>query len=161
MPTKTYTPLGNFTILTPATSVSISSISTGYRDLVLVVNGLSASVSPVIGLRFNADSAANYADVELKGDGTTNTSTVTSAATSITGGQITTTNQASMVFNIFDYTATDKHKTVTVRSAQPTLQSLMNFGRWASTAAITSISVFTSANMAAGTTFSLYGIVSQ
>jgi hypothetical protein len=59
-----------------------------------------------------------------------------------------------------DYSATDKHKTVLVRSNAASTGVEAIAQRWASTAAITSILVFPSTgSWAAGGTFSLYGIV--
>jgi hypothetical protein len=60
-----------------------------------------------------------------------------------------------------DYSATDKHKTVLVRSNIPADTVAAHAVRWANTAAITTVGVAAiSGTWSAGTTFALYGIAS-
>jgi hypothetical protein len=59
-----------------------------------------------------------------------------------------------------DYSQIDKHKTVLVRFGLNEQSPNMVAARWASTAEITTLTYFASANaFAAGTVVSLYGIV--
>lgn len=160
MPTPTYTPLANITLGSSAASVTFSSISQAYRDLVLVSNILGATADANLFLRFNGDTGTNYSFVQMYGSGS---STGTSAATLtqvVSGITASTTQRATATHSLIDYSATDKHKSLLNRS--DSAQYVGTFAiatRWANTAAITSIQAFTSSDaFAAGSTFALYGI---
>jgi hypothetical protein len=154
MPTPTYTPLATVTLGSAASSVTFSSIPATYRDLILVFEGTVAS-GAFARIQFNSDTASNYSNVLIKNNG----------SALITGDNIAfaelqaTYNNA--IGQIMDYSATDKHKTVLTRSNQPTGHVIASAGRWANTAAITSIRLFVSAgNYSTGSRFDLYGIAS-
>lgn len=162
MPTNTYTPLANITLSSSASSVTFSSISQAYRDLILVVNGKVVSGSADAYMRFNSDSGTNYSRVRMSGDGS---SAVSAQASSDTQGYIdsygyldTNFSYATLV-QIMDYPATDKHKTYLSRSNNAGLGVDALAGRWASTSAITSILVgLSTGSFATGTTMSLFGV---
>lgn len=163
MPTPTYTPIANTTIGTAVNSVTFSSISGVYRDLVLVVNwGNSATTG--FQIRFNSDTASNYSYVIAQGDGTTKTNLSSSSANVIPMGYVWNPNTVTgnSIINIMDYSATDKHKTVLLRDNETYVGTDMIAARWASTSAITSIQVFggSSSNFTVGSTLALYGIAS-
>jgi hypothetical protein len=153
-----YIALGTTTLSAAASSVTFSSIPGTYRDLIIVINGtLSADSS--VHVYYNGDTAANYTRQFMEGNG--------SSAGSGSGTDsriIDMRNTASnAIVQIMDYSATNKHKTALVRSNAP----VDNFpqvwscaGRWANTAAITSVSIDpdSTTQLAAGTTISLYGV---
>jgi hypothetical protein len=71
------------------------------------------------------------------------------------------TSQSNVTYQIFDYAATNKHKTVLNRTGAMTWSwTRAGTGRWANTSAITSITLLSvGSNIAAGTTLNLYGII--
>lgn len=165
MPTPTYTPLANVTLASAATTVTFSSISGSYRDLILISEGSNSSVSSsAITIRFNSDSGSNYASVFLYGDG----SSAASGATSGTAGLVgrVGVGLSNGVTHIMDYSATDKHKTVLSRGNTATSSGaayvIAYANRWANTAAVTSFTLGqeSAGQFAIGTTFALYGIAS-
>ena len=157
MPTPTYTPLANITLGSTAASVTFSSISQAYRDLVLVYSGTTSAVAGVIA-RANGDSGNNYPLVRMIGNssGTFSSATTTSYFPMVFSGDPQT---AFCVLQIMDYSATDKHKsalTRTTHTSQSVVEALAS--RWANTAAITSLAV-SGGTFNVGSTFALYGIV--
>jgi len=160
MPTPTYTPLANITLGSTVTSVTFSSISQAYRDLVLVCD-LKGTVLIDIRLRLNSDTGANYSYVYAYGDGSSNASGSYSGDTQMSLDFIsyaTSTNAHISKAEIMDYSATDKHKTVLVRGNSGAGVD-MSAQRWANTAAVTTAQVRpSSGSFAVGSTFALYGI---
>lgn len=162
MPTSTYTPLATTTLGANATTVTFSSISQSYRDLILVTDGTRTTTDSIsIRLQFNGDTGSNYSTVYMYGTGSS------AASGSITTDGVYTARiaptRAIGQTNIFDYSATDKHKTVLSRGNAADYITIAYAGRWANTAAITSIVCSIeggSGQFATGMTFSLYGIAS-
>jgi len=146
------------TLGSSASSVTFSSIPATYRDLVLVATASGFSTLRSAKLRFNSDSGSNYSFVEASGNG--------SSASSSSGPQnqieigILGTVQSNAVWQILDYSATDKHKSVLTRASVANAGVWMAAERWANTSAITSIQVFALENLPVGFTWSLYGIAS-
>lgn len=153
------TALATTTLASAASTVSFSSISGSYRDLVLICS-IIAPTSGSVGMRFNGDTGSNYNDVHFWGTGSSTGSNVrTNNSVGYIGSDTTT--AAPFQINIMDYTATDKHKTVISRFSVPTEIVGARAMRWASTAAITSLVIFDDSNQfQTGSTFSLYGVVS-
>ena len=156
MPTPTYTPLANITLGSTASSVTFSSISGSYRDLVLVISGSSSALRGVA-LSFNGDTAGNYNYVYMSGDGS---STYSGSAANQTPQNIGVTGTVIgiITLNVMDYSQTDKHKTWLSRSNVSNSEVEARAGRWASTSAITSLVATSSGSFAAGSTFALYGV---
>jgi hypothetical protein len=152
------TALGTTTLSSTATSVTLT-FPSGYRDLQLIINGTttSSTVDAII-LQFNGDMGSNYSVVYATGDGTNATSS-TQATTYLSAG-VMGTSQSVTIIDIMDYSQTDKHKSVIARGNTPGWGTRMIAGRWASTAAITSIVIKTEAGLtfSIGDSFSLYGI---
>ena len=167
MPTPTYTPLANITLGSAASSVTFSSISGAYRDLVLVIEASPADTSfPAVWLRANSDTGSNYSYVRMTGNGSTAASLSNASQTVLQIGSAfglggTTASRAVIVVQIMDYTATDKHKSVLSRASTPNNGVEAATSRWANTAAITTIQALVSAGtgFATGSSFALYGIV--
>jgi len=154
MPTPTYTPLATVTLASTAATVTFGSIPATMRDLVLVVNG-KTSANQATGLRFNSDSGSNYSMVRMF---TTSSSTSTTTYGLLTTGDPTADTLA--IAQIMDYSATDKHKTVLIRSNIPANNVAAHAVRWANTAAITTVAVEAiSTTWAVGTTLNLYGVI--
>jgi len=159
--------LANITLASSASTVTFSSIPATYRDLRLVIN-YTLSANPTARdsfIAFNGDTGANYSYVYMYGSGSSTGSSSVGSDNNIqwpldaSGSRITT-----IQMNIMDYSATDKHKTVIMRADDAGYMTLAEAGRWASTSAITSMMITSgdsgSRPFIAGSTFSLYGIVS-
>lgn len=156
------------TVLTSsASSVTFSSITQDYRDLVLVVDAANDAGSRPTYVYINGDTGFNYYYVEATGDGssTLSNSGVRDELRVTNAGRTFTTFGTIIVHQILDYSTTDKHKPILVRgnnnnaSATPTVG--MAAFRWANTAAITSLQIQPSnGNWVSGSAFSVYGIAS-
>ncbi len=157
MGTPTYTPLANLTLGSSAASVTFSSISQAYRDLVLVVNGSLTSPGNLVNMTFNSDTTTtNYSWVYILGDG----SSPTSASVNTYQLLVMATN-SQVNLSIMDYSASDKHKSSLSRISTADTNVQARAMRWANTAAITSIALTANATtFASGSTFSLFGIAS-
>ena len=154
----TYDLLDSTTLASSASSVTFSSISQDYRDLVLVVDGVAVSGDTFLRPQMNGDTASNYSWMRMYGDGTTTSSSSLSAQTSAVIGLLETV-QSVCIANFMDYSATDKHKSGISRANAIGQQVGAYAQRYASTSAITSLTIIcTGSGAAAGSTFYLYGI---
>ena len=157
MPTATYIALANTTLTGTAATITFSSIPSTYRDLVVVLNGTATS-SVNANLYFNSDTtAANYKFLRMYGQGS-------GSGDSNTGDDIAFdfyTNLTMVRFEIMDYSATDKNKTVLTRWDTAANITGATAYRWANTNAITSVILDCgTSTFASGTTAAIYGIVS-
>jgi len=156
MATPTYTALATTTLSASASSVTFSSIDQSYGDLVLVTN-TEANAGYDQYLQFNSDSSANYSNARMFGTGGTTGSDTTGTTHILVGDTYAYPGQ--MQIQIMDYSATDKHTTVLSRSSNAQNTVIAGAGRWANTAAVTTITLqISSSSYLAGSTFSLYGI---
>lgn len=159
MPTPTYTPMANITLGSAASSVTFSNIPNTYRDLILISEG-TATGTTGFRIQYNNDTTtANYSAIYAGGNGS---STFSSPVTNAAGVFIMTIfNRFSQITFIQDYSATDKHKSSLSRSNVPQNELLMSAGRWANTAAITSVKILTDSgqSLSSGTTLALYGVI--
>lgn len=160
MPTNTYTPLATISLTGTDSEIVFSNIPNTYRDLIIIASGQSTAANANILARFNSDSGSNYSWVYMGGDGSS-TFSGSSSGTSGDWGNFPNAQSVS-VFQIMDYSATDKHKTTLVRSNTASTYAIAYAERWASTTAITSISLTISGSgnsFASGTILSLYGVI--
>jgi hypothetical protein len=160
MPTPTYIPLATVTLGSLAATVTFSSIPATYRDLILVTNVTHSSNTELdLAIRFNGDSGNNYNRVAMTGNGSTaaSFSSLNENYLYVLGAS-TTISVATL--QIMDYSATDKHKTCLGRGNLTAGRVSAVTNRWASSAAINSISVAVlTGNFLAGSTLSLYGVI--
>jgi len=160
----TYEPIATTTLGSAAADITFSSIGSGYTDLRLVVNLIAGGASTGR-IEFNADTATNYSNTVLYGNGTTAASTRETSITSIrvTGSQnYSTTIPTLVTADIFSYAgSTNKTALVTLSGDyNGSGQTSRIVGLWRNTAAITSVKFFLFGNnLAAGTTATLYGIL--
>jgi len=155
---NTYIPLATTTISgASTTSVTFSSISGSYTDLVIVM-GFSLSANDEIDITFNSDTGNNYSRTYLESDGTTASSarTLNFSAIPILGRG----NLMTNLINIFGYANTTTYKTLTARFSSPSNIMGTEVGLWRSTSAITTIrlNLRTSQTYVAGSVITLYGI---
>jgi hypothetical protein len=159
MPKKTYTQINSVTLAAASSSITFDSIPQNFRDLILVLDGTRTGDNNIL-YRFNGDSGSNYSTVYSGANGsTTLNQSETGAQFYVTQYALTTNSKLNSIFQVMDYSATDKHKSILMRFNQPASNFAMIAGRWANTAAVTSIRVLTgNADFGAGSTFTLYGI---
>jgi hypothetical protein len=157
----TYEPIATTTLTTSASSVTFSSIGSGYTDLVLVINAAASTLANT-GLRFNSDSGSNYSSTILAGDGSAAGSFRYSNATY---GQINyygyleTTRIVNQVVHIMNYSNSTTYKSYLGRANNTSNGTDATVGIWRNTNAITSVSfVLNTGTISSGSTFSLYGI---
>jgi hypothetical protein len=158
---STYTPIATTTLGSAAASVTFSSISGAYTDLVLIVSSASASSASYISLQYNGDTATNYSVTMMRGNGSTASSTRYASTNEIyvSVASINTTDFNNTIVQFENYSNTTTYKTNLTRANNASLSTDTSVGLWRNTAAITSIKVLnTGANFAIGSTFTLYGI---
>jgi fibronectin-binding autotransporter adhesin len=155
---STYEPIASQTLGSAAASVTFSSIPQGYTDLVLVCAG-TVNTNSYFALRFNNDTASNYSNTEMDGDGTSAYSNRNSSSSYMYNGSFNT-GQTNTITNIQNYANANTFKTALTRSNYPASGVKASVGLWRSTAAVTSIQISTAGanTFSSGSTFSLYGI---
>jgi len=160
MPT-TYEPIATTTLGSAQASVTFSSISGSYTDLVLVFNGSNATSNNGLRIRFNSDTGTNYSSTYLYGNGSTAAS---SFGSNTTGAQIAVdinSSQGMCIAHIMNYSNSTTYKTVIGRGSSAGTYADAGVSLWRNTAAITSVTVLLGAgtsNFSSGSTFTLYGI---
>ena len=161
----TYTPITSQTLSSATNSVTFSSISGTYTDLVVVCNSTISNNGGGAYMAFNGDtSGTNYSQTFLYGTGSAAGSTRTTNSVGTAnwvGGQIggmSNTTPSTYVINVINYSNTTTYKTILSRSSDLYTEASVNL--WRNTAAITSIIIGAQGayTFSAGSTFTLYGI---
>jgi hypothetical protein len=164
MAVQTYVPLATTTLGATSGSVTFSSISQAYKDLVLVMSVKAVDIGAGYCMRFNGDSGANYSFFYFGAQYSTNVRQGNGNSTyqiDMTAGTGASTSYFSTnIAHIGEYSSTNKNKPYVGRWNNQESWQILNSGIWNSTAAITSINIYgnLSATWAAGSTFTLYGI---
>jgi hypothetical protein len=160
----TYEPIATTTLGSATTTVTFSSISGSYTDLVLVTNTIATSAADFY-IRFNNDTTSTYSITVLSGTGTSAVSNRSSGTFMYLNynGQIQTSMNSNSITNIMNYANSTTYKTVldrfNVASGGTNLGTEAIVGLWRSTSAITRIDISSAgANFNTGSTFTLYGI---
>lgn len=167
---RTYTPIARTTLSTTSSTVTFSSISGSYTDLVLVVNGsIDSTNTPSLAIRLNSDTGNSYSSTIMEGNGTAAYSQKYSGSRTLMQFNYYTafysTNIANAILHIQNYSNATTYKTVLCRfnitggNAPGTAASVGLYR--GSTSAVTSISIspdFGAINFSSGSTFTLYGI---
>ncbi len=158
MPTQTYTPIARQVLASATSSFTLSSIPSGYTDLIIVANHTS---STGVGwfMQFNGDTGTNYSMTYIGGNGSTTESLRASNVTCTRVGNAYTTI-GNTIIQIMNYANTTTFKTHISRSNNSSNFVMATVGLWRSTAAITSITLLTNTadTFSVGSTFTLYGI---
>lgn len=158
----TYDKIEAKTIASSTASVSFTAIPATYTDLVLISFFKNTGGAGNLKIQFNSDTATNYSFTNLYGNGTSASSGRSSTQTAIIFGQADSTQLLLNTLNIFNYANTTTFKTTLSRSSDNgnTYSSAGAIvGLWRKTPeAISSFSIFSDSNIAAGSTFTLYGI---
>lgn len=153
-----------------SSTITFSSIPSTYTHLQIriLARGSAANVYGSIGLRFNSDTAANYSDHILGGDGASASAQADVSSTSVNSAIITGGNATASIFgvgiiDILDYANTNKYKTTRNLGANDQNGGgILRFasGSWRSTTAVTSITLTENlgSNFAQYSSFALYGV---
>lgn len=157
---NTYTEIASQTLASTATSITFSSISGSYTDLVVVCNPVESASSNLVWAQVNGDTATNYSDTVLYGTGAAAVSTRHSPVSWIYAFLTSDTGNKNTVIQFMNYANTTTNKTVLVRSNSTANYVQASVHLWRSTAAITSILLSAQGTFPIGSTFSLYGIQS-
>ena len=160
---ETYEPIATQTLVATAGTVTFTSISGAYTDLVLIANRRYSNIGTGVDntlITFNNDSGANYSNTYMNnGPGAGRISSANSLYTSA-GGNETAQRYSVDIWNIMNYSNTTTYKTSLMRMDFGSTMLQQWVGLWRSTAAINRIDINgSSGTFAIGSTFTLYGIL--
>jgi hypothetical protein len=154
------TALANVTVASNSNSVTFSSISQSYKDLIIVIRAINVNYSTQLSIAFNGTSVASV-NGDIYGNGA-------AAFSSATGANYISTDGARPVggaqvgmrqVNVMNYSNTDMHKWAITKFGSPTSYGAgVVTGRWASNSAVTSVTVTNGGTFAPGSTITLYGV---
>ncbi len=158
---STYTPIASQTTTGTTALISFTNVPQTYQDLVLVCQSKISTSFADIGLQFNNDTGANYADVLIVGYVSTAAGGVHNNANFLRGWYLSSSETYTMI-NLMDYRNTTNYKQVIGRSATVSANEIeVAAGSYRSTSPITTITLTPqAANFLANSTFNLYGIAS-
>lgn len=150
------------TPLSGSSTYTFTSIPSTYTDLVLVLGSLTFSSGGNPQIQFNGDTATNYSNTDLYGNGTSAGSTRNSSNNYINVGFSATngssTEPATIIVQVMNYSNATTYKTLLGRGNRAGGEVQTNVGLWRGTpAAITSMTVKVGSGSMTGTA-TLYGI---
>jgi len=153
-----YTALANITTTSTVSSITFSSISQAYRDLVVVMY-FSHSGSAGGRIRLNSDSGT-YEQVWLQNNNTDLRGELYSIDGLESGFQNVSGTRYFAKLEVMDYSQTNKRKSLLLRaSSQDPSETIIRSGIWHNTAAVNSITIPSAGStFQVGSTFALYGI---
>jgi hypothetical protein len=163
----TYVPIATQTLGSSASSVTFSSIPSTYTDLILIsfIRGTYTGGGSVTGLVYvNNDTSALYSFTTLTGNGSSASSSRSTATNFGRIGEIDSANSTSgeysaVITNFMNYANTSTYKTFLSRNNAASIYTQAWVNLYQSTSAINRIDIQCSAaNIAAGSTFTLFGI---
>ena len=161
---STYTPIATTTLGSAASSVTFSSISGTYTDLILIMNTKNVTSTGYPRIQFNGDTSTNYSRTALSGDGSSAQSgrnaNIAFCTASYNAASDTSNFNFNSICHIMNYSNTTTYKTVLFRSNNAGTGTDAVVNLWRKTPeAINSIYIFLDAGQyATGSTFTLYGI---
>jgi len=163
--------LGTVTLGSSAASMTVNISGTGYTGIMCTWYARTTNAAGgQVGLQLNGDSGANYGSQQVEGSGSTASATEAVAGTSIQAGYCAGANDPANAFtsgtiNIPNAFNTSMHKAINATAAKGRVSgSIADFsgvygGIWASTAAVTSVTlVHLISNLTAGSTLTVYGL---
>jgi hypothetical protein len=163
--TATYEKIASTTLGSAAATITFSSISSSYTDLVIVAQMKNSGVGGDFLAYFNSDTGSNYSRTILGGNGSSNYSARVSSATSARfnySEPINSDGNTIFSINIQNYSNTTTFKTALSRGDRAANSTVAIVNLWRSTSAINNIQFFTDAtNFAAGSIITLYGIKAE
>ena len=162
---STYTPIATTTLGSSASTVTFSSISGAYTDIIAVITAKVVASSYDLSFRLNSDSGTNYSLTALSGNGSTASSIRVSNASAGRGdyrAYMDTSEFNNYIIHFMNYSNSTTYKTTIGRGNSAALGTDAVVNLWRNTAAITTI-VFApefTGSFATGSTFTLYGVKS-
>ena len=162
--TSTYEKIATNTLGSATNTLSFTSITGSYTDLVLICNTQrTANAGNPIRFRFNSDSGSNYSQTNMYGGGTTaNSDRLSNTSYHEIYGLPLSAAFSTQILNIQNYSNATTFKTTLLRGNNAAQQVIQSVGLWRNTNAITAIEIYVAAdNMSAGSTFTLYGIKAE
>jgi hypothetical protein len=163
--TSTYEKIATSAVTNSSTgTITFSSISGSYTDLVLIVTGGCSGGG--ISLQYNSDTGSNYSMTYMAGNGSSASSNRQTSQTAfniagIVGGQ---TIDSNTIISIQNYSNSTTFKTGLSRSNTASSEVAGTVGLWRSTSAITSVSIIAingTGFFINGSGASLYGIKAE
>jgi hypothetical protein len=155
---STYTPIATNTLGSAAATITFSSISGSYTDLIIAGNGIASSDAG-IDFQVNSDTGTNYSFTYIYGDGSSTVSGANATSNVGSGGRIGI-NGGVALLNFMNYSNTTTYKTIISRGANASVLTIATVALWRNTNAITAITLKRGGggNFSTGSTFTLYGI---
>jgi len=163
----TYTPIATSTVSSQVQTITFSSITGSYTDLVIVCGNLKNPLGDTPYIKFNSDGNSNYSTTWLTYYNTTlNSQRVTNNTNGVVLGAynigMSSSIPSNAIVNIQNYSNTTTYKTPLIRwNSYNEIYAIV--GQWRSTSAITNIDLISgyngSARWSVGSTFTLYGIL--
>lgn len=157
----TYDKIATTTLGSATATVTFSSISSAYTDLVVIFVG-KLSAAATCFLRYNNDSGSNYSQTDMIGDGT---SALTQRRSNVSGFRLYDIGASSnpinnLIFSVNNYSNTTTYKTTLLRGSDSGGEVGAGVSLWRNTSAINRLDFVTgSGTWSAGSTFTLYGIL--
>jgi 3-deoxy-D-arabino-heptulosonate 7-phosphate (DAHP) synthase len=153
----TYDKIASQTLGTAQSSYTFTSIPSTYTDLIMVMTTTSANDQTQV--IFNGDTATNYSNTRLDGNGSSATSGRNSSQSFVDIGYNNPGGQHQIIVQIMNYANTNTFKTFISRNSNAANLVQAIVGLYRSTSAITSMTITAQTpNFAIGSTFTLYGI---
>lgn len=169
----TYRSIASINLTSTASTATFSSIPATYTDLVLVMTPVVDTDSTYPFLQFNSDTGNNYDDIGMYGNpnggkgGYVRTSNPRGYVSEAVDARSDSNAKTMILVNILDYLNTNKHKFYLAKNLSVDSGTYRGTevicGRWASTSAITSITIGAATggvaySLKSGFKASLYGI---
>ena len=156
---STYEKIATNTLGSATATITFSSISGSYTDLVLIASvKLTSSNTDRLILQFNGDTGSNYSITYLTGDGTTASSGRASSASEMNFYNQSTSIFSTNIIQIINYSNSTTYKTAIGRTSTADISVFVTAGLWRNTASITQVDVKSPNTFTTGSTFTLYGI---
>ena len=160
----TYDKIATTTLSSSAATITFSSISSGYTDLRIVLNGIGTAGAGNSAVRFNNDSATNYSSTFLQGDGTAISSQRNTSDNEIEidiGGYGS--SPQLYTVDVFSYAGSTFKTALSTQSSDQngSGRTSVSIGVWRSTSAINRVDLIIvgGGSYDTGTTATIYGIL--
>jgi hypothetical protein len=158
--TVTYEKIATTILGSAQATVTFSSITGTYTDLVLISNAKATAGENGFAGTLNGDGGSSYSTTYLYGTGST-ASSVRASGSSMNIARTDSTAFWAGITSFMNYSNTTTYKTVLTRGNSGSIVTV-NVGLWRSTAAITSITLgCATGDFVTGSTFTLYGIKAE
>ena len=163
--TATYEKIATTTLGSNTATITFSSISGSYTDIVLITSTktTSASADGAITCTVNGDTGSNYSHTALYGTGSSALSFRSSNLTKLYFGRWSNSQYTTTKTQFQNYSNTTTYKTVLSQGGNTTDYIFEWANLWRNTSAISSmeLKVDDASSFATGSTFTLYGILKE